>query len=157
MLKLSSIEICATSNVNRAWQIASQRLPFENGIRKRLVPGPTCFSQRAIIKIRPIFFQRDSMKSQIDALFTLFSTSFQLRYRNSSRLPLYMYFTLVLSLDITLFREGTIQNRDRESRFRNVEFVLSLFLFHSDLQRGDSMADKIFRKKEALPFNLSFS
>lgn len=63
MLKLSSIEICATSNVNRAWQIATQRLPFENGIRKRLVPGPTCFLQRAIIKIRPIFFQRDSMKS----------------------------------------------------------------------------------------------
>lgn len=154
MLKLSSIEICATSNVNRAWQIATQRLPFENGIRKRLVPGPTCFSQRAIIKIRPIFFQRDSMKSQIDALFTLF---FLPVFNYDIEIRVDFRFTLALSLDITLFREGTIQNRDRESRFRNVEFVLSLFLFHSDLQRRGSMADKIFRKKEALPFNLSFS
>lgn len=119
MLKLSSIEICATSNVNRAWQIASQRLPFESGInsgiRKRC---STCFLQRAIIKIRPIFFSESrwwwkarSESRRVPPYFL----QFWITYRNSSRLRFARFVCIlhasrVFDVDTALFHKGTTWN-----------------------------------------------
>lgn len=136
MLKLSSIEICATSNVNRAWQIASQRLPFENGInsgiRKRLVPAPLAFCNEPSSKFVPFFLERVDEKL---ALFTLFSISFELHTnRNSSRLRFVRFTCIshscrVFDVDVALFRKAMWSR----IIFRNVEFPLSFYCFYCSL------------------------
>lgn len=112
MLKLSSIEICATSNVNRAWQIAGQRLPFENGINSyQKTPRPTCFLQRAIIKIRPIFLARADEKLD-STRFTLFYgvvLNYISKFESISICSLcILHERRVFHVDTAFFRKGTI-------------------------------------------------
>lgn len=161
MLKLSSIEICATSNVNRAWQIASQRLPFESGInsgiRKRC---STCFLQRAIIKIRPIFLARvDEKLDRNPDAFPLIFYSFELHIEilvDFDLLALYVFYTRLESS--TLIRPFFIKER--------LGMWSWMLLKPDDLQSRGSMEDKIlnsrisifqpFKRKKVLLLDLLF-
>lgn len=103
---------------------------YQLGYQKTPRTGPTCFLQRAVIKIRPIFLERVDEKL---ALFTLFSISFELHIEirvDFDLSALHVFHTRVESSTlIALFRKAMWSR----IIFRNVEFPLSFYCFYCSL------------------------